>query len=383
MTSKLPIKSFLNSFLPTPMQVNAKEQWRALLGAALGILATGILSYWFSGDNTAAIWLIAPIGASAILIFIVPASPMAQPWSVVGGNTISALAGITCAVYIHNPLIAAPISVGLAIGLMFQLRCLHPPGGATALLVVLTQASNYQFALFPVLTNSILLVLTGVAYNHVTGRAYPHVQINKPNLIQDDSRFSAADLDIALLHYNQVIDVSRDDLADILHFAESAAYSRKLGDLRCSDIMSVKPHSVQFGTALGDAWLLMRQHQLKALTVVDRTNRIAGIITTADFFGQIDLQEPSTIAGRMRTFLQKSGASHSDKPEVVGQIMTRKVLVASAQRHMIELVPLFSQGGHQQIPIIDKDKRFVGIVSQYDLLRALYQAVKPSTNQSY
>ena len=377
MTSKLPIKNFLNGFLPTPMQINTKEQWRALLGAMLGILATGLLSYWLSGDNSAAIWLIAPIGASALLIFIVPASPMAQPWSVVGGNTISALAGITCAVYIHNPLIAAPISVGLAIGLMFHLRCLHPPGGATSLLVVLTQASNYQFALFPVLTNSILLVLTGVVYNHVTGRAYPHVQISKLNLIQDDSRFSTADLDAALLHYNQVLDVSRDDLADILHFAESAAYSRKLGDLCCADIMSVKPYSVQFGTSLSDAWSLMQQRRLKALTVVDRTNRIAGIVTAADFLGQIELHEPSGVAGRMRAFLQKSGTSHSEKPEVVGQIMTRKVLVASAQRHMIELVPLFSQGGHQQIPIIDEEKRLVGIVTQYDLLRALYQAVKP------
>jgi CBS domain-containing membrane protein len=359
------------------MQVDAKEQWRALLGVALGILVTAFVSYWLAGTHANTVWMFAPIGASALLIFIVPASPMSQPWSVVVGNTISALAGIMCVVYIDNPLIAAPVSVGLAIGLMFQLRCLHPPGGATALLVVLTHTTHYHFALFPVLTNSILLVFIGVLYNHATGRTYPHVPLKNANIAQPDARFSVADLDHALRHYNQVLNVNREDLADILHFAESAAYERKLGDLRCADIMQTNPQSVQFGTDLYEAWALIRQHHLKALPVVDKTNRIVGIVTAADFLGQLDLKEPRLVASRLRAFVQKSGASHSDKPEVIGQIMTRKVLVASMQRHMIELVPLFSQGGHQQLPIIDTDNKLVGMVTQHDLLRALYQAVQP------
>jgi CBS domain-containing membrane protein len=65
------------------------------------------------------------------------------------------------------------------------------------------------------------------------------------------------------------------------------------------------------------------------------------------------------------------------KPEVVGQIMTRKVQVASAQRHVIELVPLFSNGGHHHIPIIDAENRLVAITAQTDLLRASYSAATP------
>jgi CBS domain-containing membrane protein len=57
--------------------------------------------------------------------------------------------------------------------------------------------------------------------------------------------------------------------------------------------------------------------------------------------------------------------------------MTRKVQVASVQRHAIDLVPLFSTGGHQHIPVIDAEKRLVGLITQSDLVRALYQAVKP------
>jgi len=70
------------------------------------------------------------MGASSVLLFAVPASPLAQPWSIVGGNFVSALVGIGCAHWIPDPALAATLAVGLAIIAMFQLRCLHPPGGA-------------------------------------------------------------------------------------------------------------------------------------------------------------------------------------------------------------------------------------------------------------
>jgi CBS domain-containing membrane protein len=113
-----------------------------------------------------------------------------------------------------------------------------------------------------------------------------------------------------------------------------------------------------------DAWLLLHQHRIKALPVIDRHRQLVGIVTQADFWRHAGLDKPG------------SGQPPASKPEVVGQMMTRKVQVASADRHVIELIPLFSKGGHQHIPIIDADKQLVGIVTQSDLLRALYRAVR-------
>ena len=79
-------------FLRLPAQA---ERVRAVLGAALGVLFAAGISLWASPDP--ALWLIAPIGASAVLVFTAPASPLAQPWPVVGGNTLSALVGVACA----------------------------------------------------------------------------------------------------------------------------------------------------------------------------------------------------------------------------------------------------------------------------------------------
>jgi CBS domain-containing membrane protein len=217
--------------------------------------------------------LVAPLGASAVLVFAVPASPLAQPWSVVGGNTVSALIGVLCVQLIDDPALAAGVAVSAAIFAMFALRCLHPPGGAAALLAVLTHASSLDFAFFPVLVSSVLLVLVGIIYNTATGRRYPHSQlIDRTNV--STSRFSSADLDEVLKRYNQVLDVPRDELEDILHMAEMNAMERRMSELRCEDIMTREVFTVEYGTDLQDAWALMRRHRVKALRRVALSLRV-------------------------------------------------------------------------------------------------------------
>ena len=365
---------------PAPLTISVVERWRAVAGAALGILFTGLLSKWLNPG--AMLWLIPPIGASAVLIFTVPSSPLAQPWPVVVGNTVSALIGTACAMLVPSDAIAAPLAVALAISAMMFLRCLHPPGGAVALMVVLLHNNAWSFAVLPVLCNSLLLVVAGITFNSLAGRSYPHklAPEREATTTASRGRFTRADMDAALQHYNQVIDVHPDDLVVLLQHAEAAAYQRTLGELRCQDIMTRTPQAVEFGTALNEAWTLMRSSHVKALPVVDRARRVVGIVTVADFLRHARLDDHTGLATRLHRMLIPSKRTHSERPEVVGQIMTRQVRVASAQRHVVELLPLFSEAGHHHLPIIDPENRLVGILTQSDLVRALSNAVKaPST----
>lgn len=355
--------------------MGARERWRAVLGAALGILVAGLISRWFGAKFGIDPWLAAPLGASAVLVFAVPASPMAQPWSVIGGNTISAFVGMACGWAIQDVAGAGSLAVAAAIAMMFLSRCLHPPGGATALLVVLTHTSEARFALLPILLNSVLLVFVGALYNTLTGRRYPHVQA--PPARGEGSRFSSADLDAALAHYNQVLDVSRDDLEGLLHYAEAAAYRRNMGDLRCGDIMSREPVSVARDTSIDAAWTQMRSRGIKALPVVDKFNHIVGIVTLADFVRNMELASPANNGEPLTAQPSRAGPSAAEASQRVGQIMTRRVRVASVQLQVIELLPIFSEGGHHHIPIIDDDKALVGIITESDLVRALHRAVRP------
>jgi len=367
-------RALIAALWPEPVRVNGRERLRSLAGAAVGVLVAGVLCRWLAAGGEWSAWLVAPIGASAVLVFALPSSPLAQPWSVIGGNTVSCVTASACVLAIPDPVLAGAAAVGLAIAAMFQLRCLHPPGGSTALLIALTHNADFGFALFPVAVNSVLLVLAGVAYNHFTGRAYPHVHVQPGPRPPDGSRFSPADLDAALARYNQVIDVSRDDLEALLHDAETLAYARNLGTLRCADVMTPNPVAVQFGTPLEEAWAVMRQQRIKALPVVDRAHRIVGIVTAADFMRHADIDRHEGLGERLRAMVRRIGHTHSERPEVVGQIMTRQVRVASADGLLMALVPLFSEGGHHHIPIIDAEKRLAGIITQTDLVGALYRA---------
>jgi CBS domain-containing membrane protein len=225
---------------------------------------------------------------------------------------------------------------------------------------------------------SVLLVLCAVVYHRLTGRRYPQAA-SGPAEVAPAARhgFAKADIDAVLASYNQVLDVSRSDLEALLGQAQAHAYARRLGQTLCSDVMSKDVIAVQFGDSLAGAWALMRDRRIKALPVVDRVRRIVGIITTSDFMRHAGLDAHDGLGQRLRDFVRPSGQVSSSKPEVVGQIMTRKVRVASASRPLADLLPLFSEHGHHHLPIVDDDKRLVGILTQTDVVRALARAEEP------
>ncbi|MBI1892237.1 MAG: HPP family protein [Burkholderiales bacterium] len=375
---------WLKSFRPKALSVDRHERWRAICGALLGILITGLATRAMLGPSVNVPLLVAPIGASAVLLFALPASPLAQPWSIIGGNLISALIGVTCARLINDPMLAAALAVSAAIGAMFALRCLHPPGGAMALTAVLggpaIHALSYGYVLFPVALNSGLLLLLALAFNNATGRRYPHAHLEHGNThgtadlpAIERLGFKPEDLDEVLKHYNQVLDISRDDLEDLFLQTEMHAYRRRFGEITCGHIMSRDVLAVEYGTTLEEAWTLLRQHRIKALPVVDRVRRVIGIVTLVDFMKYANLDVYESFEDKLRQFIRRTLYTHSDKPEVVGQIMTKPVRTASEDMHIVELVPMLSDQGMHHVPIVNAERRLVGMLTQSDLIAALYR----------
>lgn len=381
----LSLASWLKGFVPGRVAVSQRERLRACIGALLGILITGLTMRAMVGASFLLPLLIAPMGASAVLLFAVPSSPLAQPWSIVGGNLVSATVGVSCAQWISDPMTAAAVAVSCSIGAMLALRCLHPPSGAVALTAVLggpvIHAEGYHFLLAPVGVNSVLLLSVAILFNNLTRHRYPHaVPKTHTNTHRTEDRapgdrlgFTPADLDYVLKKYNEVLDVSRDDLESLLMQTEMHAYRRRLGEINCADIMSRDVISVEFGTDLQHAWELLHLHRVKALPVVDSARRVIGIITLFDFMRHANLTEHTGFDVKLRQFLQRIRHTHSEKPEVAGQIMSKDVHTAAASMHIVELLPLLFEYGNSHIPIIDEARRLVGIVTNSDLVAGLYR----------
>jgi len=358
---------------------------RAVAGALVGLLLTAGLSMHLVGTATLPLALVAPMGASAVLLFCVPASPLAQPWSVIGGNTISALVGIACAKAIGNPLLAGPLAGALAILVMFLLRCLHPPSGAVALTTVLggpaVHAAGFGFAFVPVGLNSALIVLVALVFNNLTGRRYPHAQqsmLKNVHATRDPVPtarigFTREDLDAALARYGQVLDISRDDLEEILLETEAQAYGRRFGVITCGAIMSKDAVTVRPGMPLGEAWRLLRQHGLHALPVLDKAGRVVGVVGQNDFLHHLGLDDYQTLSERLRGLAGHLFGLRGERPAKVVDIMQRHVRTVGATDPIAELVPLMSNRGLHHIPVVDAGGIFAGVVSHSDLLAALFE----------
>ncbi|MBS0294120.1 MAG: HPP family protein [Proteobacteria bacterium] len=356
--------------MPARVRINQRERLRMVSGIVLSVIVVAFIAHRF-GASPPIPWMVASLGSSAVLIIALPSSPLAQPWPVLAGSALSYLVGVGCAALVPSVSLACGLAVGLAMMVMLALRCLHPPGGAMALFAVLHPQEASVMAVAPVLFNVLVLVLAGMAFNQLTGRSYPHAQLRKEHAPEGSGGFTADDLDAALSHYNQVLDVSRDDLEGLLHLAGKAAFQRTLGSLHCGQIMSTPVHAVAADTPLRDAWALMRKHEIKALPVVDGQQVVVGIVTVADFMRLASLELHEGMGRRLRTLIM----GRPKRPDQVQGLMSSPVQQVQAGRHVMDLVPLFSEAGHHHIPVVDESQQLVGIITQSDLVKALAAAV--------
>lgn len=161
----------------SPARVRPIEIFWSWVGSFCGIFAVAYLSKNYMEPNDLTL-VIGSFGATAVLLYAAIRSPLAQPWNLMGGHFFSALVGVTCYKLFQPQFIAAAMAVSLAIASMLFLKCLHPPGGATALIAVIGSAKihslGYLYALIPAgLGAVVMLVIALIVNNLARERRYP------------------------------------------------------------------------------------------------------------------------------------------------------------------------------------------------------------------
>ncbi|HDR9104395.1 HPP family protein [Burkholderia vietnamiensis] len=374
------LRQWLHSFIPHPMTLGWRERMRSCTGALVGIATVGVTMRLLPGVPGLVPLLVAPMGASAVLLFAVPASPLAQPWSIVGGNLVAATVGVACAQWITDPITAAAVAVALAIGGMFALRCVHPPSGAVALTAVLggpaIHALGFGFVVVPIALQSAILLSAALVYHALTGHRYPHGGVRPDAQSQAGGAaprggFTRADLDAVLKRRGEWLDVDPDDLETLLRETEMQAYTRTFGELRCADLMTTHAIEVSPSTSVTAALTLLDRHRVKALPVVDGEARLIGIVTRADLTRP--WRRPPPLWQRLSARLPQS---FGGQPASVASVMTRDVACVPQTMPITALVPLFTHSGHHHIPVVDASRRLVGIITQTDLVTGLYQQTR-------
>lgn len=361
------------TFVPEPLIARPIEWLRASLGIALALALVMTLSAWVFGAALT-LPLAAPAAASAVLLFVAPSSPFAQPWAVIAGNLLATLIGVALGASGITLVAAAGLAAGLVIACLFGMRCLHPPGAALALVAVVggPQIEAAGFALlYPVAFNSFLLVAVALIYNNLTGHSYPKARPVKGNshhtqdaLPSERMSFSEDDIERALEDFGGYVDVTRDDLALLIKQTEKHALRRSMGEITAADIMSRDLYWGTPGCSIQGAWQTLREHRLHSLPVVEGESRkLVGIVTLVDLLKHFRPASARLKFGQLK-FLR---GVH------LGTIMSSPVVSVGENAHMVDLVFLLSDQGLHCLPVVDEQQRLVGMITQTDLIAALYR----------
>ncbi|MEQ8431842.1 MAG: HPP family protein [Roseovarius sp.] len=342
---------------------SAAETVRAGVGALAGLLLCGAFVAFVPGPAGGSLYLFAPLGASAVLIFAVPNSPLAQPFSAIAGNMVSALVAVAVLQVVPLQWAAVAVAVGAAIAAMMLVRALHPPGGAVALLAALDPkaalAASWLFPVVPVGACTAVLVLGGVVYNRLSGRVYPFRHAPGPPAPEAAPRLglSTEELEGLLHRFHQSANLGAVDLGRLLAAAEAEAARHRFEGVTCGDLATEALITVGPETSVKEVARLFRAHAIKSLPVIDGDGVFAGIVQQADLMPV--LAKGGLGAGRARArevMRAPENAVAHDMP--VGHLLNRMA------RQEVQVVPVLRAG------------RLIGILTRSDIIRLLLRGAE-------
>lgn len=370
----------MRRWLADPKLLGGREALIASLACLLAIFATAWLSQFFSINRPI---LLASMGASTFILFALPGSGLAQPWPLVGGHLVSGLVGVAFAhAGIANIATAAALTAGASVLGMHVLRCLHPPGVATALIPLLSFSPDNRpgldFLLAPLLLNvALLLLLTLIINRWLLARQYPAISNAKlKHQVADPTSLDLLAIDIEEIEqvrqdFGQLLDVGNHDLQHLFGRLQLRRQQKHWPELTCGDIMQRNVITLDYASEVESAWRLIHRQQLKVFPVLDRSRRVIGIVTLQDFLKNLPLLPYQGFAERWLAFIKRTPATSTGKPEAIGHIMSRKVTVLPASAPLAELIALILEEGHRHVPIVDQERRFIGLAGIKQALAVL------------
>ncbi len=157
---------------PASLVSTLRQRLTAPFLAGLGGMLVITVLAALSQQDGLGLWLMAPFGATMVIVFALPASPLAQPRNIVGGHLLAALVGLIVVSLFGVHSWSLGLAVGLAISLMMLTNTLHPPAGANPLLIMLA-GKSWGFLLSPILPGTLLIVLLATLYHRLQQQPYP------------------------------------------------------------------------------------------------------------------------------------------------------------------------------------------------------------------
>lgn len=381
-------RDLLNFLAPPQGSTSHSEKIVSAIGGFLGIALAMLISGHYLGFRDALL-IGGAMGASAVLLFAVPHSPLAQPWAFVGGHMVSTLCAIAVYKTVPNLYAAGGLAVAGSILLMAYLRCIHPPGGGTALAIIVGSPAmhtlGFQYAITPIGYNLVMILAIALLFNNLTTRRWYPLALHqlwspppKEFVVAEATGRTLAheDLAAALKEMDAVIDVTEEDLEKIYALASVHAHMRRIHGVSAADVMRRDVVTVAPNTALLDVWNLMQERQVNGVAVVDAHNHGIGMITISDFLKQAGARCARGFPQCLIDLLRRARRGRGT-PRVAEDLMSAPLVSVREETDVIHLLPIFARKRFHHLPVVDAHKKIVGLVTLPALLAVLHDEVPP------
>lgn len=369
-----------NAWKPAVAPAARKDMARVGLGAMLGLGLAMLLVFEAQHVGLATgLNLFAPLGASAVLLFAVHTSPLAQPWSCVVGNVVSGLWAWLVVQYL--PLEWAPaVAVGGAIMVMQWTRSLHPPGGAVALLWALEaqngQAHGWSYALWPIGVLTLGLVLAAMVYHRLWGKTYP-LQPQAPARPQSAPHWpamdlSTADLQALLSRFDQGNNLTADELGQLVLAAEEQAIARRFGSVACGQVMTAQLWTCPPDASLDSLAAKFQQHPIKSLPVVDAHGQLLGVVARSTLLDWVWQQRSNVAQRRQQRIWRLWGKKPAQTSACAAELMQDAPLCVQDSTPVAALLETLAQHAVPFVAVL-RGEKLVGLITRTDIMRLLLQ----------
>ena len=339
------------------------------------LLSSGVIAALANyGHSTSATpLLIASIGASITIIFVIPSSPMGKTWPLVGGHVTAALVGIGLSTVFDDLIVLITLTITCTILIMIILKCVHPPGVATALVPVLSHTSqpDVYFILDPVLLNVLPLALSGIVYRRWNViRSSKTTQ--KPSISSKSAHEKSSlyfdELHSVLETRNEWLDIDEQTLDQIFKQTHLLALEHKSQKLTCKHVMTENILALTENDSVYEGLNILQKNKFSAIPVISCNKEIVGIFSLVDFLLYVEKRKINSFVGLYLLAKKKTS-------KTIGQYMKKNPISMHEEQHVARLIPYLTSGFHH-IPIVNSKSQLVGMVTQSDLIEFLYNLKK-------
>jgi CBS domain-containing protein len=144
--------------------------------------------------------------------------------------------------------------------------------------------------------------------------------------------------------------------------------------MRVEDVMTTEVRTVRSDTRLKEAAEILTERHISGLPVVDGEDHVVGVLSEGDIlFKETGGQEKESFLDRWLA-LPLAGLNEKLAARTVGEAMTAPAVTIGAKRPLAEAANSMINEGVNRLPVVDDERRLIGIVTRADLVRAFVRS---------